>query len=111
LIQEYNYYSSDGYNTLKKKIVTSKRFVLLYRRNGIKDSLTYTIKYNDSIQLITIRRYKEDSIKNKSQNPKKSDCARQSKIKGNKKNENRVNGYNTDLKNYNFRQKARKIEI
>jgi hypothetical protein len=42
LIQEYNnYYSSDGYNTLKPQI-WQNAFPYFTVENGIKDSLTYT---------------------------------------------------------------------
>jgi hypothetical protein len=34
-------------------------------------SLTYTLKYNNSIKLVTIKRYKEDSIKNRNPIPTK----------------------------------------
>jgi hypothetical protein len=62
LIQEYNrYYSSDGYNTTLKLLLQVSALLLILRYK-IKDSLTYTLKYNNSIKL-TIKRYKEDSIK------------------------------------------------
>jgi hypothetical protein len=32
---------------------------------------TYTLKYNNSIKLVTIKRYKEDSIKNRNPRPTK----------------------------------------
>jgi hypothetical protein len=69
LIQEYNrYYSSDG--LIPPKTATSgKRFTSYTVQNGIKDSLTYTFKYNNSIKLVTIKRYKEDSIKNRNPRP------------------------------------------
>lgn len=103
LIQEYNnYYSSDGYNTTLKNSTSGKRFSSYFTvENGIKDSLTYTLKYNDSIQLITIRRYKEDSIKKQAPKTRKKvtplDRAKSREARRMK----RVNGYNTDLKNYN----------
>jgi hypothetical protein len=53
---------------------------------GIKDSLTYTLKYNDSIQLITIKRYKEDLIKKQEpKTRKRSDCTRQKKSREGRK--------------------------
>lgn len=103
LIREYNnYYSSDGYNSTLKTSKSGKRFSSYFTvEKGIKDSLIYTLKYNDSIQQITIRRYKEDSIKKKEQKTKKivtaTDRVKSREIRRKK----RVNGYNADSKNYN----------
>jgi hypothetical protein len=104
LIQEYNrYYSSDGYNTTLKTATSGKRFTSYFTvQNGIKDSLTYTLKCNNNIREVTIKRYKkEDSIKE--QEPK--NCKRVTALDRKKSREarrkKRVNGYNADLKNYN----------
>lgn len=103
LIQEYNnYYSSDGYNTTLKTATSAKRFTSYFTvQNGIKDSLIYTVKYNDSIQLITIKRYKEDSIKKQEPKTSKRVTALDRKKSRATRRKKRVNGYNTDLKNYN----------
>jgi C-terminal processing protease CtpA/Prc len=67
LINEYSeFYSADGFNTTFKKQLASKRFVKFFTiENGIKDSLNYTFKINDSIKAITIKRFKQDSLKQK----------------------------------------------
>jgi C-terminal processing protease CtpA/Prc len=103
LIQEYNrYYSSDGYNTTLKTATSGKRFTSYFTvENGIKDSLTYTLKYNDSIQLITIKRYKEDSIKKQEPKTRKRVTALDRKKSRATRKKKRVNGYDADLKNYN----------
>ncbi|WP_371560180.1 S41 family peptidase [Flavobacterium sp. Arc2] len=103
LIQEYNrYYSSDGYNTTLKTATSGKRFTSYFTvENGIKDSLTYTLKYNDSVQFITIRRYKEDSIKKQEPKVRKRVSSLDRAKSRETRRKKRVNGYNPDLKNYN----------
>jgi C-terminal processing protease CtpA/Prc len=103
LIQEYNrYYSSDGYNTTLKTATSGKRFTSYFTvQNGIKDSLTYTLKYNNSIKLVTIKRYKEDSIKKQEPKTHKRVTALDRKKSRVTRRKKRVNGYNADLKNYN----------
>lgn len=67
LIEEYNrFYSSDGFNTTYKKQIATKRFISAFTTEyGIKDSLKYVLKSNDSIQSVTIKRFKLDSIDKK----------------------------------------------
>jgi C-terminal processing protease CtpA/Prc len=103
LIQEYNrYYSSDGYNTTLKTRTAGRRFTSYFTvENGIKDSLTYTLKYNDSIQSITIRRYKEDSIKKQEPKTQKKVTAIDRAKSRASRRKKRVNGYNADSGNYN----------
>ena len=103
LIQEYNrYYSSDGYNITLKTTTSGKRFTSYFTvQNGIKDSLTYTLKYNNIIKLVTIKRYKEDSIKKQEPKPRKRMTALDRKKSRVTRRKKRVSGYNADLKNYN----------
>jgi len=103
LIEEYNnYYSSDGYNTTLKTATSGKRFTSYFTvENGIKDSLTYTLKYKDSIQLITIRRHKDDSIKKKEPKTQKRITALDRAKSRTIRRKKRVNGYKADSKNYN----------
>ena len=63
LIQEYNqYYSSDGYNTTYKTNYSGKRFSTFFSsENGIKDSLKFDFKFNDSLKTISIKRKKKDT--------------------------------------------------
>lgn len=108
LINEYShYFSSDGFNTTFKKEAAAKRFVSYFTiENGIKDSLHYVFKYNDSIKSITIKRFKQDSLdtKNKTQVQRKAvlDKAKQRILKKKK----RINGFdktsNTFIREFNF---------
>jgi C-terminal processing protease CtpA/Prc len=102
LIQEYNhYYSSDGYNLTFKENQPGKHFVSYFTtENGIKDSLNYIFKWNDSIKTITIKRYKQDTIEKKTKKkPKNITAIERKKIKANRRKK-RVNGYNKDSKNF-----------
>ncbi len=74
LIQEYNeFYSSDGYNTTLKTRSSGKRFSSFFTtQNGIKDSLKFNLKFNDSLKVITIKRHKEDTTKHVKKNQKKA---------------------------------------
>lgn len=58
LIQEYaKWFTSDGQNQSLKKNFLGKRFSMFYTiENGIKDSLKYDFKYNDSVKTISIYR-------------------------------------------------------
>ncbi|HJR99399.1 MAG TPA: S41 family peptidase, partial [Flavobacterium sp.] len=95
LINEYNnYYSSDGFNESFKKQLAAKRFVAAFTTEfGIKDSLNYVFKINDSIKNITIKRFKKDSL------DKKAKKLTQKTIPVNKskqlalKRKKRINGY------------------
>lgn len=104
LIEEYNhYYSSDGYNTTLKTRTANNRFTSYFTvENGIKDSLTYTFNYNDSIQLVTIKRYKEDPTKKLKQAiiQKKVTLLDRAKSRAIRRKK-RVNGYNSESNNYN----------
>jgi C-terminal processing protease CtpA/Prc len=102
LIQEYNeFYSSDGYNTTLKTRSSGKRFSSFFTsQNGIKDSLKFNFKFNDSLKAITIKRHKEDTTKNVKKSKKRLTAIDRIKSRAIKKKK-RVNGYNSDLKNYN----------
>lgn len=95
LLSEYdNYYSSDGFNTSFKKEAAANRFVRYFTiENGIKDSLLYVFKYNDSIKNITIKRVKSDSLnqKTKKASHKKVIVDRDKQRMINKKK--RINGF------------------
>jgi len=102
-IMEYNnYYSSDGFNTTLKDQRSDNRFTSFFTiENGIKDSLQYTFKHNDSIRVITIKRHKKDSLEEKINEVKKKISAVEKNKLRTIKRKNRVNGYNKDSKNYN----------
>jgi C-terminal processing protease CtpA/Prc len=101
LIQEYNhYYSSDGFNTTYKTNFSGKRFATLFATEyGIKDSLQFDFKCNDSLKTITIKRKKEDTPDSKKNKKKRAvkDLARSKESRKKK----RVNGYYSIEKNYN----------
>ena len=65
LLKEYkNYFSSDGYNkTFIEKMIV-KTFSRYYtNQNGIKDSIQFEFKKNDSLKTIWIKRKLIDSVK------------------------------------------------
>jgi hypothetical protein len=102
LIEEYSkFYSSDGYNTTLKTRSSGRRFSSFFStQNGIKDSLRFNFKFNDSLKVITIKRHKEDTTKNVKKIKKTLTAIDRIKSKALKKKK-KVNGYNSDLKNYN----------
>jgi C-terminal processing protease CtpA/Prc len=95
LIEEYNrFYSSDGFNSTLKKRIAAKRFVSAFTTEyGIRDSLQYVFKSNDSIKSITIKRFKLDEVdkktKKKVQKTALADKEKQQALKRKK----RINGY------------------
>ncbi len=117
LINEYNqYYSSDGFNTTFKKQIAVKRFVSFFTTEyGIKDSLQYVFKSNDSIKSITIKRFKQDSIEKKAKKiAQKSipiDKVKQRELKRKK----RINGYdkstNSFIRELRFSSKDSSVAI
>ncbi len=115
LINEYDkFYSSDGYNTTFKTHTSSKRFPSFFTNEyGIKDSIQFKLKFNDSIKTITIKRKKEDPNKIKT-NKNQSKLVIIDKTKA-KNKKNRVDGYSSVEKNYNrnlhFSEKDSSIAI
>lgn len=117
LINEYNrYYSSDGFNTTFKKQMATKRFTAYFTTEyGIKDSLQYIFKFNDSIKSITIKRFNKDSIAKKEKKValKKAptDKVKQQVLKRKK----RINGYdkltNSFIKELRFSPKDSSVAI
>lgn len=116
LIQEYNkFYSSDGYNTTLKTRNSGKRFSSFFTtQNGIKDSLKFNFKFNDSLKTITIKRHKDTTDKNVKKIKKRLTTIDKIKSRAIKKKK-KVNGYNSNLKNYNrnlhFEEKDSSIAI
>lgn len=103
LITEYNhYYSSDGFNTTFKTNYSSKRFSTFFTiENGLKDSIQFNLKYNDSLKTITIKRKAEDTTEKKhKKNQKKITLKDKTKSKVIRKKK-RINGYYSAGKNYN----------
>lgn len=117
LLQEYNqFYSSDGFNTTLKKRTAARRFVSAFTTEfGIKDSLDYVFKLDDSIQKVTIKRFKQDTIKKKTKETPQPkiivDKVKQRALKRKK----RINGYdkttNIFIKNLNYYPKDSSIAL
>lgn len=117
LINQYNqYYSSDGFNTTFKKQMAAKRFTYFFTTEyGIKDSLQYVFKLNDSVKSITIKRFNTDSIAKKEKKEIQKiipiDRAKQHAIKRKK----RINGFdkssNTFIRELNFVSKDSSIAL
>lgn len=65
LLKDYkNLFTSDGFNTTYYKYKLAKGFGGFYtNENGLKDSLLYHFKYNDSIKAIWIKRKPSDTTK------------------------------------------------
>ncbi|MFV5699175.1 S41 family peptidase [Flavobacterium sp. ZT3R17] len=103
LITEYNhYYSSDGYNTTYKTNYSGKRFSTLFsNENGIKDSLQFDFKFDDSLKTITIKRKAEDTTGEHLKKIQKK-LALKDKTKSKEiRKKKRINGYYSAEKNYN----------
>ncbi|HEY4618670.1 MAG TPA: S41 family peptidase [Flavobacterium sp.] len=103
LIHKNNrYYSSDGFNTTLKSRSAGKRFPYYFtNENGIKDSIQFDFKFNDTLKTVTIARKKEDTLGKLAEKIKK-DLASINKLKSKEiRRKKRVNGYNAAEKNYN----------
>lgn len=103
LVAEYsNYYASDGFNTTFKTRGNKDRFTTFFTiENGIKDSLVYTLKYNDTIKNRTIKRFKKETDEKKKEEvtkPKKIAIDHQKEKELRRKK--RINGYNQATKDY-----------
>ena len=89
LIKEYQrWFASDGYNQTFKKNFLGRRFSSFYTfEHGIKDSIIYKFKRNDSIQTVTIKRSKIDSTAIKKEIKKEITAAEKAKLKNKKQNQ------------------------
>lgn len=101
-INEYNhYYSSDGFNTTFKKQIAAKRFVSFFTTEyGIKDSLQYVLKFNDSIKSITIKRFDKDSIPKKEKKTIQKTVPIDKEKQHTLKRKKRINGYDKLTNNF-----------
>ena len=117
LINQYNqYYSSDGFNTSLKKQIAAKRFISAFTTEfGIKDSLQYLLKSNDSIKLVTIKRLKPDSIKKKEAKIASKKTLTDKKKIQELKRKKRINGFektsNTFIRELHFSPKDSSVAI
>jgi len=101
LIAEYNqYYSSDGFNETLKKNGAARRFVAAFTTEfGIKDSLSYVFRSNDSIKTVTIKRFKDSITKKDSKkSPKITPLSSKSQHAFQRKK--RINGYDKTTKTF-----------
>ncbi|MES2574480.1 MAG: S41 family peptidase [Bacteroidota bacterium] len=107
----YKLFASDGYNTTWKRKRLPIRFSTFYiNENGIKDSIHYTFKQNDSLKVVCIKRKKIETLKTK--DTAKSISVKQKKISKKDKN---TYGYNkltkTNNRNLKFIEKDSSIAI
>ncbi|MFL9829492.1 S41 family peptidase [Flavobacterium sp. ST-87] len=102
LIREYDqYYTSDGFNKTLKTNWAAKRFVAAFTTEfGIKDSLNYTFKLNDSIKTVTISRFKKDSNGKKDNKKSSKTTPVSSKNQHALKRKKRINGYDKTTKTF-----------
>jgi hypothetical protein len=103
LINKNNqFYSSDGFNTTFKTRSTGKRFSSYFTyENGIKDSIQFTFKFNDSLKTVTILRKKKDTVRKATEKIKKDLTAIDNVKSKAIRRKKRINGYNPDSKTYN----------
>ncbi len=117
LIEEYNhYFTSDGFNSSFKKQIASKRFIANFTTEyGIKDSLQYVFKSNDSIKTLTIKRLKKDNIDKKQKKINPKIAAINKAIQRAFQRKKRINGYdkstNSFIRTLNFSTKDSSIAI
>lgn len=117
LVNEYSrFYSSDGFNNTFKKEMASKRFVSFFTiENGIKDSLNYVFKNNDSIRTITIKRFKLDSLEEKTKKTASKKLLIDKEKRSALKKKKRINGYdkssNTFIRELNFISKDSSVAL
>ena len=115
-------FTSDGFNKTFFHNMISKRFSSYYsNKNGIRDSLKYEFKFNDSIKFVTVIRKNVDSILN----PKKKIVETAEQIiarkiiekqnKADLKVKNKLYGFDKENKRYNrnlsFREKDSSVAV
>lgn len=110
LLKDYkDLFTSDGFNKTYYKYKLSKGFGGFYtNENGVKDSLLYNFKYNDSVKTVWIKRKANDTAKVAVNDTVKTEVAKplekivltkvQRKAEKRKKS---VFGYNEETKIYN----------
>ena len=103
IIQEHNkYFTSDGFNTTFKPTYYNTRLANYFVvDHGIKDSLLYAFKYNDSIENHLIKRYKKEESKDDSTVVVKAPKIKVDREKTKAlKRKNRIQGYDATAGNY-----------
>ena len=115
-MMEYNkWFASDGFNTTFKKQYLGKKFPVFYSfENGVKDSLTYVLKSNDTLKTICIKRKVVDSIASSKDKNKATPPLAKAKLKE-LKNRKEKFGYDENTKYYNrsltFREKDSAVAV
>lgn len=98
--------TSDGYNTTFYKHQLAKKFSTFYvYENGIKDSLLYQFKSNDSIRNVWIKRKKMDDLANKTKDsvtkkPSKAENKKKLAALKSKRRHNSIHGFDEATKTY-----------
>ncbi len=117
LLNEYkNYFSSDGFNTTFFNKILVRSFPNYYtNQNGVKDSIQFDFKKNDSLKTVWIKRRIVDSVKIDKQTVKvKPTDAALKKIKAENLKKH-IWGYDTEKKifnrNLNFIEKDSSVAI
>ncbi|OCB78661.1 S41 family peptidase [Flavobacterium crassostreae] len=118
LIDQYsNYYASDGFNTTFKTRGNGARFTTFFTiENGIQDSLTYVLKYRDSLKTSTIKRFKKETktTQNKKTNTPKKQTNHAQKAKK-VRQKKRIQGYDPAtaqyMRNIRFLEKDSSIAV
>lgn len=107
LLKEYDKrFVSDGFNLTLKRNFSGRRFPSFYTtENGLKDSLVYNFKINDTLKNITIKRKSKDSISVVKKDIQEKEVKTKvvvdkAKLKAENKRKS-VFGYNPDTKLYN----------
>lgn len=98
----YKLFTSDGYNKTFKRKRLSYMFSSFYNNeNGIQDSINYTFKQNDSLQVICIKRKKTEPKKNNKTKTKEAVTTLDAKQKKKTKYNKSTYGYDENTKTNN----------
>lgn len=117
LIQEYNtLFTSDGYNkTFKRKRMSYMLPAFYNNENGIQDSVQYSLKQNDSIQMICVKRKKTAPLKATKVKTKEAVTTITSEQKRKTKKDKSIYGYNeitkTNNRNLKFIEKDSSVAL
>lgn len=122
LLNEYRkLMTSDGYNTTFYQHQLPKKFSNFYvYKNGIKDSLLYEFKFNDSVKKVWITRKKTDEIKKTAKDSVVKKQTKEEKMKIALAHKNKIiynskNGYDPASKEFqrtlNFKEKDSSIAV
>jgi C-terminal processing protease CtpA/Prc len=98
----YTLFTSDGYNKTFKRKRMSYMFPAFYNNeNGIQDSVKYSFKQNDSLQVVCIKRKKTEPLKTNKTKTKEAVTTLDAKQKKKIKNDKTTYGYDEIAKTNN----------